>query len=212
MNHDPFQYKGQSSLSGSYPSTQQRFTDEEHQIRLDYESRILIVVKESFDISTSIDILNQMFQHTAKKILYISFVHSYIHLKKNIISSPLEGHKLFIVDCVSQLLVQNLKDSSDVVFRDPPQSVTQMKQLLSETIHIGHSNVIVIDSFSQFLNYSKSSDIQLQELFLFLQDKQSENFISQETKILLFFNPSLNSPVSIADIEQHFPFIKIVYL
>jgi hypothetical protein len=211
MNHDPFQYKGQSSLSGSYPSTQQRFTEKEHQTGLDFDSKITIVVKESFDISTSIPILNQMLHHTRKNILYVSFIHSYIHLKKNIISSPLEGHNLFIVDCVSQLLVQNLKDSPDVVFRDPPQSVEQMKQLLTETIHIGDPDVIVIDSFSQFLNYSKTSDIQLKELYLFLENKQSENIIPQEAKILLFFNPSLNSPVSIDDIKQLLPFIKIVY-
>lgn len=138
---------------------------------------------EFFDI---VDFLNNVRRDEDLNVLYISLINSYSQIKNVLKEKPLFSKKLFVVDCVSGFLVE-LQDSIDCVYRRPPESLEEMKDLIVTHIQISDSNMIVVDSLSQFINFSMPNEADLNNFYHFLNTmKEKAISITTDTVILLY--------------------------
>ena len=91
-----------------------------------------------------------------------------------------------MVDCVSGFVIE-LKDTIDCIYRKPPHNLEEMKDLIIKNIHITNPNIIVVDSLSQFINFSTPKDNEIRELYKFLKSIREDAIgITNDTIILLY--------------------------
>jgi hypothetical protein len=69
-----------------------------------------------------------------------------------------------------------------------------MKEILKFGIEKCNPDIIVLDSLSQFVNFSQSSDKELRDLSLFLQTLRNDAFNIRQKTVLLFYDTKLGSP------------------
>lgn len=147
---------------------------------------LVILTHNSVEFSDVVDFLNRIRRDEQLKVLYISLINSFSHIKKTLEDKPLVSKKLFVVDCVSGFLIE-LQDTADCVYRKPPHTLGEMKDLIKSNLQLANPNMIIVDSLSQFINFSMPKDHELQDLYKFLQSlKEDAMGITNDTVILLY--------------------------
>ena len=147
---------------------------------------LVLLTHNSIEFSDFVDFLNKVKKDEQQNILYISLVNSYKNIKTVLKEKPLINKKLYVVDCVSGFLIE-LQDSVDCVYRKPPENLKEMKELVLRNIRYSDPNIIVIDSLSQFINFSIPVEEDLHELYSFLKSiKEDAMSITTDTVILLY--------------------------
>jgi archaellum biogenesis ATPase FlaH len=72
--------------------------------------------------------------------------------------------------------------------------LTQMKEILKFGIEKCNPDIIILDSLSQFVNFSQSSDKELRDLSLFLQTLRNDVLNIHQKTVLLLYDTKLGSP------------------
>lgn len=147
---------------------------------------VIILIHNSAEFSQIIDFLNQVKPGVQQRLLYISLVNSWLNIKKNLDHHPIDKKDLFVVDCVS-LFLGEVEDTEQCSFRKPPHDLKSLKQLLLENVQRVNPNVLVVDSLSQFINFSMPTEEELKEFYFFLRDIQEKiSGLSDDAVILLY--------------------------
>jgi hypothetical protein len=147
---------------------------------------LVLLTHNSIEFSDIIDFLNGLRKNHETTVLYISLISSYNHIKQILQIHPLPSKKLFVVDCVSGFLLE-LQDSVQCVYRKPPSNLDEMKDLIMKNIQWSNPNIIVVDSISQFINFTTPTDEDLHNLIIFLKSiKEDALGISRDVIILLY--------------------------
>lgn len=147
---------------------------------------LILLTHNSADFSDIVDFLNIVRRDEQLTILYISLIQSYSRIREVLQNKPLVSKKLTVVDCVSGFLIE-LQDTFDCVYRRPPENLEAMKDLILKSIERVNPNIIVVDSLSQFINFSMPSDTELSNLYKFLRlIKEHAMGIINDTVILLY--------------------------
>ena len=147
---------------------------------------LILLTHNSVEFSDIVDFLNKVKKGEELVVLYISLVNSYSKMKKIIEVKPLDSKKLFIVDCVSNFITVN-QDTADCVYRKPPQDLDEMKELIMENIQKSHPNIVVLDSLSQFINFSMATNVELHNFYAFLKSIRRDAMgITNDIFILLY--------------------------
>ncbi len=147
---------------------------------------LVLLTHNSVDFSDIVDFLNKIRREEKLTILYISLVNSYSNMKKILDVKPLDSKKLFVVDCVSNFITEHI-DSVDCVYTKPPDNLNDMKELIVENIQKFHPNLVVLDSLSQFINFSMHSNEELHNFYRFLKSIRRDAIgITNDTFILIY--------------------------
>lgn len=147
---------------------------------------VILLTHNSVEFSDIVDFLNKVRKDEQLMVLYLSLINSYSHIKNVLETKPLNSKKLFVIDCVSGFLIE-LQDKIDCVYRKPPRNFEEMKELIVKGIKLANPDMIVVDSLSQFINFSMPRDDELHELYKFLKSVREEIMgITIDTIILLY--------------------------
>jgi len=121
------------------------------------------------------------------KIMYISLTKSNDSMKPHL--KDLKS-KIFIIDCVSSMIFEK-KGSQDCQFEPTPSSLNEMMELIEKYIQIVKPDLIVIDSFSQFIDFSSVSMHKGKELYEFL-DQLKKKYARTPYRFLLLYDNVLS--------------------
>lgn len=174
--------------------------------------KVFLAVQKSPEFSETVKFLNTIDKGRHLNLLYVTLVSSYIHIENVLLSKPLTSKNIFIADCVSKLLVNDLKDSFNVIFRNSPNNFEEMKKIMLDGISFSKHQIVVLDSLSQFLNYSNMQDSDIRKLFSFLKESFSDGKFGNIDKIILLFNEKLSSFKSNNDLKKICRDMNIDYL
>jgi hypothetical protein len=150
-------------------------------ILLDFWNTLLLI-HDSLDFAEIVGFLNKM--PNPGKILYISLTKSNDSMKphlKNLKS------KIFVIDCVSSMIFER-KGTQDCQFEPTPSSLNEMMELIEKYIKIAEPDLVVIDSFSQFIDFSSVSNPKGKELYGFLDHLKHKYARTHYRFILLYDN------------------------
>jgi hypothetical protein len=147
---------------------------------------LVLVTHNSVEFSDVVDFFNIIRKDEDITILYISLINSYSHIKRVLEEKLMPSKKLFVVDCVSGFLIE-IQDEIQCVYRRPPRNLKEMKQLIVNNLHLCSPHIVVIDSLSQYINFSVPKEDELHELYFFLKElKDQAMSVTTDTVVLLY--------------------------
>ena len=148
---------------------------------------IVLLAHNSIEFVDIIDLLNKIKTERSTTILYISLVRTYDFLKLALDQKPLKNKRIFFIDCVSGSAFTEEKAIDDALYYDPPSNLIEMKELVKFGIEKTDPDIVVIDSLTQFMDFSMPTEYNLSDLHKFLRALKSEYLnINQDTFILLY--------------------------
>lgn len=150
---------------------------------------IVLLSHNSIEFSDIIDFLNKTRPDHFLNVLYISLTRSYNYMKAALDQKPLDQKKMSFIDCVSGFAFP-LEDNVDECFyHRPPSNLEEIKKIIKFGIEKSNPDIIVFDSLSQFINFSKPTESELNDLYNFLRTLREETVnVIQNTFILLYDN------------------------
>ena len=153
---------------------------------------LVLLTHNSVEFSDIVDFLNMIRKEEHRTILYISLVNSYNHIKTTLEKHPLISKKISVVDCVSGFLIE-LQDSVECVYRKPPNNLAEMKELILKNNRLVNPDIIMVDSLTQFINFTMPKDDDLQELYKFLRSLRNDALGVTNDTIILLYDDKLGS-------------------
>jgi hypothetical protein len=153
---------------------------------------VILLTHNSVEFTDLIEFLKNMRGNQQTTVLYISLINSYSHIKNTLQTHPLPLKKLFVVDCVSGFLIE-IQDSIYCVYRKPPNNLEEMKNLIMKNIQWSNPNIIVVDSISQFINFTVPTDEELRNLYEFLLSIKEDTLGVTCDTIILVYDDRLGS-------------------
>ena len=148
---------------------------------------IILLAHNSIEFVDIISLLNKTKTEHFTSILYISLVRTYDFLKLALNQKPLDNKRIFFIDCVSGFAFPEEDKIDDALYHEPPSDLNQMKELVKFGIDKTGPDIVVIDSLTQFMDFSMPTDYNLNNLHKFLQSLKSDFLnINQDTFILLY--------------------------
>jgi len=147
---------------------------------------IVILIHNSVEFSDIVNFINEIRPEQELSLLYISLINSFERIKSIIEKHSLESKKLFVVDCVS-MFSMDVKDTVDCIFTKPPKNLEQLKEMLLINISNKNPNIVIIDSISQFINFSVPTEDELKEFYKFLNSvKENISGLKEDSIIFLY--------------------------
>lgn len=148
---------------------------------------VVLLAHNSIEFTDILDLLNMIKSDRDITILYISLVRSYDLMNLALNRKSLDKKQLFFIDCVSKLAFPSEQDLDDCLFLKPPYNFEEMKEIIKIGIEKSEPEIIVIDSITQFINFSRPTEQELNSFYRFLHTlKEHELNIFQDTFILLY--------------------------
>jgi hypothetical protein len=103
--------------------------------------------------------------------------------------NPLYQKRIYFIDCVSGFAFPEEDNIDDCMYHKPPHTLGELKDIIKFGIEKCNPDIIVLDSLSQFLNFSRPTVDELDDLYEFLGAiRQSAFNIVQNTFVLLYDN------------------------
>lgn len=153
---------------------------------------LVLVTHNSIEFSDIVDFLNKVRKDEQVTILYISLTNSYTHMKRMFEEKPLVSKRFFVIDCVSGFLIE-LQDEINCVYRKPPSNLEEMKEIILKNINVCNPDIIVMDSLSQFINFSMPKEWELREFYMFLKEIKNNVMGIINDTVILFYDDKLGS-------------------
>lgn len=147
----------------------------------------VLVIHNSVKFSDIVDLLNKIKPDKQLMLLYISFINSHSNIKQTLKQHPLNNKELFVIDCVSGFVIE-LHDTSECAYRKPPFNLEKLKELLMKNISIHNPNIVVIDSMSQYINFSMPTDEELNDFYKFLYSLKENIWGLKDDSIILLYD------------------------
>jgi len=148
---------------------------------------IVLLLHNSVEFLHIIDFLNKVKPDHFTNVLYISLIRSYNYMRHVLDINPLEEKRLFFIDCVSGFAFPPEENIDDCLYHKPPQDLERMKEIIKFGIEKSNPDIVIIDSLSQFINFSRPTEDELLDLYEFLKSlKENSLNILQDTFILLY--------------------------
>jgi hypothetical protein len=150
-------------------------------------SGIVLLTHNSAEFTNIIDFLNKIRPDNFSNVLYISLVRSYEYMRLALEQKPLDKKRIFFIDCVSGFAFPPEDNIDDCMYHKPPNTLRELKEIIEFGLKKCNPDIVVLDSLSQFINFSKPTEFELNELSQFLQSLRKDDLnIIQKTLILLY--------------------------
>lgn len=152
---------------------------------------VVLLTHNSIEFIDLIDFLNKIKPEQSTKILYISFVRSYGYMKNALFQKPLNKKDISFIDCVSGYAFPEEENVDECLYHKPPRNLEEMKQIIQYGTSKTSPDIVIIDSLSQFINFSKPTEKELFELYQFLGDLKNETTDNKQTVFILLYDTKL---------------------
>jgi hypothetical protein len=149
------------------------------------------VFKNLNGITRCIDFFNKVKSNHFTDVLYISLTRSYDYMRHALEQKPLIQKRIFIIDCVSGFAFPTEKLTDVCLYHKPPRDIHIMKDIIHFGIEKTNPDIIVIDSLSQFINFSKSTDQEVDEFYAFLHSLRTQMLNLVTNTFILLFDTNL---------------------
>ncbi len=150
-------------------------------------SGIVLLTHNSIEFIDIIDILNMTRPDHFLSVLYISLIRSYDFMKLALDKKPLDRKQIFFIDCVSGFAFPPGENIDDCLYHKPPLGLEEMKEIIKYGIEKSNPDIVVIDSLTQFINFSRPTEQEIADLYKFLRSLRGDTLnIIQDTFILLY--------------------------
>lgn len=148
---------------------------------------LILLTHNSMEFVDIVDFLNKIRPDEFIHVLYISLVRSYDYMTLVLQRKPLDDKRIFFIDCVSGYAFPEEEKRDDCLYHKPPYNLKELKEIIKFGIEKSEPEIIIIDSLSQFINFSKPTDQEINELYKFLNSIKEDTLnIIQNTFILLY--------------------------
>ncbi len=172
---------------------------------------LVLISHNSMDFTEIVNFLNKIKKNHFNKILYISLVRSYQYMKKVIEQKPLKNKKINFIDCVSGFAFPQEEHIDNCMYHKPPSNLQQMKDIIKFGFEKTKPDIVILDSLSQFVNFSKITKPELHTLYDFLKTMKEDTIDKSKGTFLLFYDNKLSLMDKLP--KQHFDkIIKIELL
>ena len=151
---------------------------------------LLLLIHNSVKFTDIVDFLNKIKPDKRLMLLYVSFINSYSNIKQTLKEYPIHSKKLFVVDCVSGFVIE-LHDTPECAYRKPPSNLEQLKELLMKNIGSVNPNIVVVDSLSQFINFSIPTDDEINDFYQFLHSIKENVWGLKDDSIILLYDDKI---------------------
>lgn len=150
---------------------------------------IILITHNSIEFTDVIDILNITRPRHLMTVLYISLTRSYEFMKLALSQKELREKQLYFIDCVSGFAFPKEDNVDDCLYHRPPSNLDEMKEIITFGIQKSNPDIIVIDSLSQFINFSRPTENEVNDLYKFLRTIRGSGLnIVQDTFMLFYDN------------------------
>ena len=152
-------------------------------------SGIVLLTHNSIEFTDIIDIINMMKPDHFLSVLYISLIRSYDFMKLALDQKPLDSKQIFFIDCVSGFAFPPEENIDDCYYHKPPSTLEEMKEIIKYGIEKFNPDIVILDSLTQFINFSRPTEHEITDLYKFLQAiRGSALNIFHDIFILLYDN------------------------
>lgn len=173
---------------------------------------LVLLIHNSAEFIQIIDFLNQIKPSKHLVVLYFSLNNSWSYIKRTLNQKPLKNKELYVIDCVSSPIDGDLHDIRHCMFRKAPKDLKSLKELILEDIQQANPNIFVIDSLSQFINFTSPSPEELKDVYFFLKGINDHvSGLSDDAIILLYddkFGSIRSMPVMNVDMILKYEIIR----
>jgi len=148
---------------------------------------IVLVLHNSMEFTQCIDFFNKIKSNHFTNVLYISLTRSYNYMRHALEQKPLNQKRILFIDCVSGFAFPPEENIDACLYHKPPRDLQTMKEIIHFGIEKTNPDIVIIDSLSQLINFSKPTDQELNGFYSFLRDirQQMLNLVNN-TFVLLF--------------------------
>ena len=152
---------------------------------------IILLIHNSMEFTDIIDFLQNVRRGEFLDVLYISLVRSYDYMKKALELKSLGQKKMMFIDCVSGYAFPIEEKLDEAFYHKPPQNLHEMKDIIRFGIEKTNADVIIIDSLSQFINFTQPTEGEIVELYEFLKTFEEGTTNIMQKTVLLFYDSKL---------------------
>jgi hypothetical protein len=152
---------------------------------------ILLLTHNSIKLSQIIKIINLIKSDKETNIAYISLVRSKGYIDSILNYEPLHNKKISIIDCVSGYAFAD-KEGEKSLYHKPPSNLIELKEILSFSIEQHNPDIVILDSLSQFINFSKINDTEINLLYSFLETIKYNLSKNNQITFILLYDDKLN--------------------
>lgn len=152
---------------------------------------LVLLTHNSAEFIDLVEFLKNFRKGEFASVLYISLVRSYNYMKSALNFQPLDDKRMIFIDCVSGYAFPIDDKIDEAFYHKPPQNLFELKEILQFGIEKANPNIIILDSLSQFINFSQSDENDLSELCGFLRDLEKNKVSSNLQTILLVYDSKL---------------------
>ncbi|HEC95345.1 MAG TPA: hypothetical protein ENI45_05205, partial [Thermoplasmatales archaeon] len=117
-------------------------------------SGIVLMIHSGMEFIDIVALLNMIKPDRFINVLYISLVRSYNYMKQVLNHHPCGQKRIFVIDCVSGYAFPTEDRVDDCFYHKPPSSLEEMKRIITFGVEKCNPEMIVVDSLSQFINFS----------------------------------------------------------
>ena len=190
-------------MSNDYYSVESKNTDETLLENINYWKEVhkeiddilknlrglILLTHNSIEFTDIVDFLKKVRPGEFLNILYISLTRSYDFMTLVLQRKPLSNKRIFFIDCVSGYAFPEEEQKDDCLYHKPPYNLKEMKDLIVFGSEKANPEIVIIDSLSQFINFTKPTEGEINDLYKFLQSLREDALnIVQNTFILLYDN------------------------
>ena len=148
---------------------------------------IVLLVHNSIEFVDIVDFINKIRPDHFLNVLYISLTRSYNYITKALELKPFDSKKLFVIDCVSGFAFPPEDHIDESLYHSPPQNLLELKKMIELGVEKANPDIIILDSLSQFINFSQPSDEDIFILYRFLgMIRENMLNIVQSTFLILY--------------------------
>jgi hypothetical protein len=172
---------------------------------------LVFLIHNSAEFPQIINFLNQVKPNKKLVVLYFSLINSYSNISSILKKKPTPNKEFHVIDCVSMFL-GDLEDTTHCIYLKPPQNLKELKQIILDNIQRVNPNIFMVDSLSQFINFTLPSPEELRDFYFFLKDiRESVSGLTDDAVILLYddtFGSLRSLPVMNVDLILKFELIR----
>lgn len=155
---------------------------------------IVLVLHNSMEFIQFVDFFQKIQSSHLTNVLYISLTRSHDYMRHALELKPFDRKLIYVIDCVSGFAFPTEDNIDNCLYHKPPKNLTQMKEIISYGIEKCNPDIIVLDSLSQFVNFSQSSDKELRDLSFFLKNLRNNALNIRQKTVILLYDTKLGSP------------------
>lgn len=148
---------------------------------------LILLIHDSMEFVDIVDFLKKVRPGQFINILYISLVRTYDFMTLVLQRNPLPDKRIFFIDCVSGYTFPEEEQKDDCLYHKPPYNLRELKEIITFGIEKAQPEIIIIDTLSQFINFSKPTEQEINDLYEFLNSIKEDTLnVIQNTFIMIY--------------------------